>query len=112
MALIHACAAQALHRRCGQPRPDPRPGMVMTLLPKPFWQYETRTDRRTSMSLPASQQRALDRIEKKLQAGDPRLRSLFAIFTRLTWHEALLRFEQVKSRLWQPLIRPRRLRSR
>jgi hypothetical protein len=41
------------------------------------------------MSLPACQQRALDRIEKTLMAGDPRLGSLFAIFNRLTRHEAI-----------------------
>jgi hypothetical protein len=50
------------------------------------------------MSLPACERRALDRIEKTLHAGDPRLRSLFMIFTRLTRHEAMPRTEQVSTR--------------
>ena len=49
------------------------------------------------MSLPASEQRALDRIEEALHAGDPRLRSLFMIFTRLTRHEAIPSTEQVSA---------------
>jgi len=36
------------------------------------------------MSLPARQQQVLDRIEDSLHACDPRLRSMFAIFTELT----------------------------
>ena len=36
------------------------------------------------MSLPVSQQRVLDGIESVLDGGEPRLRSMFAIFTRLT----------------------------
>jgi len=36
------------------------------------------------MSLPARQQQVLDRIEDSLHACDPRLRSMFAIFTKLT----------------------------
>jgi hypothetical protein len=36
------------------------------------------------VSLPASQQQVLDRIESDLEGGEPRLRSMFAIFTRLT----------------------------
>ena len=55
------------------------------------------------MSLPARQQRALDRIERTLLAGDPRFGSLFAIFTRLASPEAMPRIEQVKPRRWQPL---------
>lgn len=51
------------------------------------------------MSLPARQQRALDRIEKTLLADDPRLGSMFAIFTRLTWHEAMPMTERVRSGL-------------
>ena len=35
------------------------------------------------MSLPARQQRTLDRIERKLIASDPVLHSWFAIFARL-----------------------------
>jgi hypothetical protein len=55
------------------------------------------------MSLPACQQRALDQIEKALMSGDPRLGSLFAIFSRLTRHEAIPGTEQVKPRKWQAL---------
>jgi len=36
------------------------------------------------MSLPARQERVLGRIEHSLHAGDPRLRSMFATFTKLT----------------------------
>jgi hypothetical protein len=36
------------------------------------------------VSLPASQQQVLDRIESDLEGCEPRLRSMFAIFTRLT----------------------------
>ena len=53
------------------------------------------------MSLPAHQQRALNSIEKRLLAGDPRFGSLFAVFTRLTWHEAMPRIELVKPGRWQ-----------
>jgi hypothetical protein len=57
------------------------------------------------MSLHASEQRALNRIEETLHAGDPRLRSLFMIFTRLTRHEAMPGTEQVSARLWISLLR-------
>ena len=57
------------------------------------------------MSLPTSEQRALDRIEETLHAGDPRLGSLFMIFTRLTQHEAMPSTEQVSARLRASLIR-------
>jgi hypothetical protein len=53
------------------------------------------------MSQPARQQRALDRIEKTLLADDPGLGSMFAIFTRLTRHEAMPMTERVRTRLWQ-----------
>ena len=36
------------------------------------------------MSLPTGQQRTLESIEGKLAESDPRLVSLFSIFTRLT----------------------------
>jgi hypothetical protein len=55
------------------------------------------------MNLPAGQQRALDRIEKDLLADDPRFGSLFAIFTRLTWHEAMPGIELVKPGRWHSL---------
>jgi hypothetical protein len=41
------------------------------------------------MSLPACQQRILDGIAGTLQARDPRLVSMFAIFTRLTRSEPM-----------------------
>jgi hypothetical protein len=41
------------------------------------------------MSLPAGQQRALNRIEKTLADDDLRLGLLFAMFTRLAGHEAI-----------------------
>jgi hypothetical protein len=47
------------------------------------------------MSLRACEQRALNRIEETLHAGDPRLRSLFMIFSRLTRHQAMPSTEQV-----------------
>ncbi|MGO9221394.1 MAG: DUF3040 domain-containing protein, partial [Streptosporangiaceae bacterium] len=57
------------------------------------------------MSWPAGQQRVLDRIEKTLLADDPRFGSLFAIFTRLTWHEAMPTIELVKSgRRLRPIL--------
>jgi len=40
------------------------------------------------MSLPAAQQRMLDGIADTLRATEPRLVSMFAIFTRLTKNEA------------------------
>ncbi|HTV98885.1 MAG TPA: DUF3040 domain-containing protein [Streptosporangiaceae bacterium] len=50
------------------------------------------------MSLPASEARVLTRIEDSLISRDPRLRSLFAIFTRLTWQEAMPSWEQLRRR--------------
>jgi len=41
------------------------------------------------MSLPVSQQRALNQIEKTLADDHPGLEPLFGIFTRLTGHEAM-----------------------
>jgi len=40
------------------------------------------------MSLPAGQQRVLDKIEDDLQVAEPRLASMYAIFTRLTKNES------------------------
>jgi hypothetical protein len=51
------------------------------------------------MSLPARQQRALDRIDRRLAVDDPRLESLFATFTRLTLDEPLPATERVSARL-------------
>src|SRR5262249_4325397 len=50
------------------------------------------------MSLPARQLRKLEEIEGGLTSSDPRLRSLFAIFTRLTRGEAMPWFEEVPVR--------------
>lgn len=54
------------------------------------------------MSLPVSEERALTGIEQALLSRDPRLKSLFAIFTRLTWQEAMPAIEQLRRRRWQP----------
>jgi hypothetical protein len=53
------------------------------------------------MSLPACQQRVLDRIEHSLHACDPRLRAMFAIFTKLTKEEEMPRLEKLELR-WLP----------
>jgi hypothetical protein len=58
-----------------------------------------------AVSLPADQQRALSQIEQALLSDDPRLWSLFAVFTRLTRHEAMPGTEQVKAPLRQ-LLQP------
>jgi hypothetical protein len=47
------------------------------------------------MSLPSGQQRVLDDIEVALQASEPRLASMYAIFTRLTRNEARPRREEL-----------------
>jgi hypothetical protein len=47
------------------------------------------------MSLPAGQQRILDGIADGLQASEPRLATMYAIFTRLTKSEARPRREQL-----------------
>ena len=52
------------------------------------------------MGLPASQQRVLDRIEDVLKKREPRLASMFAMFTRLTSHELLPRFEALTPVPW------------
>ena len=57
------------------------------------------------MGLPACQQRALGRIEQTLVAEDPGLGLRFAVFARLTRHEAMPGTEQMPSRL-QRFLRP------
>jgi hypothetical protein len=52
------------------------------------------------MSLPASQQRSLDAIENRLLKREPRLASMFAMFTRLTVHEGLPRIEALDPVPW------------
>src|SRR5438876_138543 len=60
------------------------------------------------MSLPASQQRVLDVMENRLTAREPRLASMFAIFTRLAtgealpWREALQTVPWWSPRRWCP----------
>jgi hypothetical protein len=49
------------------------------------------------MSLPARQQRVLDRIEDSLHACEPQLRSMFAMFTTLTGDEDMPRLEELLS---------------
>jgi len=48
------------------------------------------------VSLPAGQQQVLDRIESDLEGGEPRLRSMFAIFTRLTRDDGAPRTESLR----------------
>jgi hypothetical protein len=61
------------------------------------------------MSLPASQQRVLDRIEEVLKKREPRLVSMFAMFTRLNLGERLPRIEALELVPWWS---PRRYRGR
>lgn len=57
------------------------------------------------MGLPASQRRILEKIENALRGTDPRLTSLFAIFSRLTRDEEMPRIEQLRARAVVLLIR-------
>jgi hypothetical protein len=52
------------------------------------------------MSLPASQQRVLNRMEEALKSREPRLAAMYAMFTRLTTHEALPRREALDLAPW------------
>ena len=61
------------------------------------------------MSLPASQQRVLDRIEEALKRREPRLASMFAMFTRLNIGERLPWIEALETVPWWS---PRRYRKR
>ena len=54
------------------------------------------------MSLPVAEERALTSIEQALRSRDPRLNSLFSIFTRLTRQEAMPAIEQIRHRHWRP----------
>ncbi len=56
------------------------------------------------MSLPERQQMILDQIEQVLQAADPRLKSMFAIFSRLASREAMPATEAMSV----PELRPAR----
>jgi Protein of unknown function (DUF3040) len=59
------------------------------------------------MSLPTSQQRALDRIEKTLALDHPSLGPLFTIFTTLVDGEAMPGTERVTGRWWRSRWRVR-----
>jgi len=50
------------------------------------------------VSLPVSEQRVLDKIENALEGGEPRLRSMFAIFTRLTRDDEVPLTETLRAR--------------
>ena len=50
------------------------------------------------MSLPMGQQRVLERIEGRLAESDPRLVSLFTIFSRLNLAEKMPWIEQIRAR--------------
>ncbi len=54
------------------------------------------------MSLAAREQRILDGMETTLQAGETRLTSMFAIFTRLFRDEGKPGTEELAARSWQP----------
>jgi hypothetical protein len=63
------------------------------------------------MSLPATQEHLLLGLEGELQASEPRLAAMFAIFTRLARDEELPRLEQLTAeprRLWEWLNAARR----
>jgi hypothetical protein len=50
------------------------------------------------MSLPARQQRVLDRIEHSLHVCEPHLKSMFAVFTKLTGDQEMPRLGQLRPR--------------
>ena len=52
------------------------------------------------MTLPACQQRVLDRIETALQRREPRLTAMFAMFARLNTHERIPRIEHLEVPPW------------
>jgi hypothetical protein len=53
------------------------------------------------MSLPARQERELEQIEGALEATEPRLASMFAMFNRLAKGERPVSAERVRSRAWR-----------
>jgi hypothetical protein len=63
------------------------------------------------MSLPACEQWALDGIEAGLKSSEPRLASMFAIFTRLARDEEQPRTERLPAGSWWPSAWPARLRA-
>jgi hypothetical protein len=54
------------------------------------------------VSLPAGQKQVLDRIETDLEGCEPKLRSMFAIFTRLTRDDGAPRTESLPPRWTWP----------
>jgi Protein of unknown function (DUF3040) len=54
------------------------------------------------MGLPARQQRVLEQIEHALQAADPRLKSMFATFTRFTGQAQAPENEAIGARWHRP----------
>ncbi len=52
------------------------------------------------MTLPASQQRALDAIDDVLQSAEPRLATMFGVFTDLTRLDAMPAAETLEPRPW------------
>jgi Protein of unknown function (DUF3040) len=56
------------------------------------------------MTLPARQQAILDKIEAALHASDPRLKGMFAIFTRLASRDAMPTTEAIVARLPRPAV--------
>jgi len=62
------------------------------------------------MSLPACQQRVLDRIESALQRREPRLTAMFAMFTRLNTNERIPRIEHLEASPWWAWHRREHLR--
>lgn len=54
------------------------------------------------MSLPVAEERTLTNIEQALRSRDPRLNSLFSIFTRLNLQEAMPSLEQIRRRRRRP----------
>jgi hypothetical protein len=63
----------------------------------------------TQMSLPPRQQRVLDQIAQALQTGDPRLKSMFSIFTRLASLDAMPATEAITDVITARLPRRRTL---
>jgi hypothetical protein len=53
------------------------------------------------VSLPASQQRVLDRMETRLRAGEPHLASMFGIFARLNAGEPVSTERVASGRRWR-----------
>ena len=52
------------------------------------------------MTLPASQQHALDAIDDVLQSAEPRLATMFGVFTHLTRQEAMPAVETLPPGRW------------